>query len=126
MTRTVTLLLAGLGLMAGAALAAPPPAKPVTCPVMKGKVDDPAHAPKLMVNNVPVYFCCGGCDAKLKQDPAKYLTADVKDPVTGKPFKVTAKTPKVEQGGGLFLFATDQTKATFLKNPAKYSKPQHG
>jgi YHS domain-containing protein len=137
MIRTVHGILAGIGLLgsAGASFAQPghdhhaaPANKPAAliCPVMKGKISDPAKAPHLMVNNAPVYFCCAGCDANFKKDPAKYLTAAVKDPVTGKAFKVTAKTPKVEHHGALFLFASDQTKASFLKDPAGYAKPHHG
>jgi YHS domain-containing protein len=97
--------------------------KAATCPVMKTEIKDPAKAPKLMVNNEPVHFCCPGCDAQLKKSPAKYLKT-VKDPVTGKPFAVTAKTPKMEHGGGLFLFSSHATHEKFHAAPGKYVK--HG
>ena len=43
--------------------------------------------------------------------------------MTGKPFAVTAKTPRMEHGGGLFLFASAKTHATFHAHPGKYAKP---
>jgi YHS domain-containing protein len=100
------------------------PAKKHTliCPVMKSPVNDPAAAPRLMVNNEPVYFCCPGCAPQVKKDPAKYLK-QVKDPVTGKPFTVTARSPRMEHGGALFLFASAKTRDTFHAHPAKYAKP---
>ena len=41
-----------------------------TCPVMGGPID-----PKIFVEHEgrKVYFCCPGCVAKFKADPAKYL-----------------------------------------------------
>ena len=93
------------------------------CPVMKSPIKDRAKAPHVMVNNVPVYFCCADCPASFKKEPAKYLKSAVKDPVTGKPFKVTAKTPKIEHGDTLFLFSSAQTQATFRQHPGKYVKP---
>jgi peroxiredoxin/YHS domain-containing protein len=96
---------------------------PLTCPVMKAPVRDTAHAPKLLVNNEPVYFCCAGCGPQLQKDPAKYLKT-VKDPVTGKPFTVTAKSPKMEHGGALFVFSSAKTHETFHADPGKYLK--HG
>ena len=98
------------------------PAKPLICPVMKSAVKDPAGTSFLVVNNEPVYFCCAGCSDPLKKEPATYLKQPLKDPVTGKPFKVTAKSPKMEHGGALFLFASTKTHATFHANPAKYAR----
>lgn len=132
MIRTIVTLLAGFGLLAlgGRALAAPGHAHEhakkgaLACPVMKSAIKDKAKAPHMMVNNAPVYFCCAGCDEKLRKDPAKYLTS-LKDPVSGKTFKVTAKTSRVDQGHALFLFSSAHTKATFEKNPARYIKDGH-
>jgi YHS domain-containing protein len=92
---------------------------------MKSPIKDKAKAPHVMVNNVPLYLCCADCPAKLKKEPAKYVTSPVKDPVTGQPFKVTAKTPKIERGDAIFLFSSAQTRATFQQHPGKYVKP-HG
>ena len=97
----------------------------LTCPVMKSTIKDKAKAPHVMVNNVPVYVCCNDCPAKLKAEPAKYLQTAVKDPVTGKSFKATAKTPKEERAGAVFLFSSAKTKAQFDKAPARYTKPRH-
>jgi YHS domain-containing protein len=71
-----------------------------------------------MVNNAPVYVCCPGCTTSIKKEPATYLKSAVKDPVSGKPFRVTAKTPRLERQGALFLFSSS-TRAAFQKNPAK-------
>lgn len=128
MLKIAGLLIAGSALAASVAAApgshpAPKAAKAaVSCPVMKAPVADKAKAPHMAVNNETVYFCCGGCNEMLAKEPAKYLKQTVKDPVTGKAFKVTAKTPKVVQPHALFLFSSAQTKATFEKNPEKYTK----
>src|SRR5262245_5204870 len=114
MWRTVTPFAAGVMLLAalagcnsGPAQEAVSPAAPgtpvaasgatLTCPVMKGVIADPANAPRLVVNNEPVLFCCGGCSDPLKKEPARYLTKPLKDPVTGKPFTVTKQTPQLER-----------------------------
>jgi YHS domain-containing protein len=135
MLKKCTLMLAGAVMAAGVggryAHAADPHAHgtpkngaAVVCPVMKGPVKNTAKAPRLMVNNSPVYFCCAGCPAAFKKEPAKYLKRAVKDPVTGKPFRVTAKTPRMEYQGALFLFSSAASHDTFHKNPAKYIR--HG
>jgi len=129
MIKSARIVLAGaaLAFAAGSAFAAPDktPAKTgaLICPVMKGEIKDKAKAPKLFVNNEAVYLCCAGCPDMVKKDPAKYLTTAVKDPVSGKSFKISAKSPKVEKDGALFLFSSPQTQATFEKDPAKYIKP---
>lgn len=124
-----SLLAAAVALGCAAAVSAasaqpgrPHAAAPSTCPVMKGAIKDPAKAPRVVVNNVPVFFCCADCPARFKADPAKYLTTPVKDPVNGKAFKVAGTSPKEERGGALFIFSSPQTKAEFDKNPAKYTK----
>jgi YHS domain-containing protein len=95
----------------------------LVCPVMKNPIADKSAAPSLLVNNVPVYFCCSGCDEPLKKEPGKYLKAPVKDPVTQKSFRVTATTPKVEHNGGLFLFSSPESREIFRQDPGKYVKP---
>lgn len=94
----------------------------LACPVMKNQVHDPESAPRLVVNNKPVLFCCAGCADPVKKEPAKYLKAPVVDPVTGKPFRVTAATPKVVHGEALFLFSSDASRAQFQKDPGRYVK----
>lgn len=93
----------------------------VICPVMKAPVHHPEKAAHVMVNNQPVHVCCPGCIDEIKKQPAKYLK-QTKDPVTGKPFTVTAKSPRMEHGGALFLFSSAQTHKTFHAAPAKYHK----
>jgi YHS domain-containing protein len=99
------------------------PAVATACPVMKSPIGDTSHAPSLLVNGSPVHFCCAGCDEKFKKEPAKYLKTPVHDPVTGKPFRVTASTPAMEHGGGFYLFATHETHAAFHADPERYVKP---
>lgn len=94
------------------------------CPVMKTAIKDKSKVPKMLVNNSPVYFCCAGCDDKLKAEPAKYLKSPVADPVTGKPFNVTAKTPKMAHGSDRLLFSSHSTHEKFQADPHKYTK--HG
>lgn len=96
----------------------------VICPVMKAPVHLPEKAKHLLVNNEPVHVCCPGCIDEIKKHPAKYLK-QTKDPVTGKPFTVTAKSPRMEHGGALFLFSSAQSHEKFHAAPAKYAKPAH-
>ena len=92
------------------------------CPVMKSPIQNRAKAPHLTVNFEPVYVCCPGCTSEIKKDPAKYLK-QVKDPVTRKPFTVSAKTPKMEHERALFLFASAKTHQAFHAQPGKYVQP---
>jgi YHS domain-containing protein len=68
---------------AGAAVFASPQAKkpkvkdaPLVCPVMGAKIvaKDKAHSSHVY-KGVRYYFCCGGCPASFKKDPAKYVKA---------------------------------------------------
>jgi YHS domain-containing protein len=42
------------------------------CPVMGGKINKAIFAD---YQGKRVYFCCGGCPAEFKKDPAKYVKA---------------------------------------------------
>lgn len=84
--------------------------QPVFCPVTKAKITDPSSASRLSVNRETVLLCCKSCIHKLKQTPAKYLN-QLKDPVNGKSFIMTAKSPKIEKEGALYLFSTKETYA---------------
>ena len=121
---TLVLAAAGMVLATGVAQvqAAPGTKAKVSCPVMKAPLAHPEKAAKLMVNNQPVYFCCPGCDTELRSEPAKFLTQNLKDPVNGKSFTVTAKSPKADYKGRFFIFSSPQTLETFKKNPAKFVK----
>lgn len=95
-----------------------------TCPVMKAPIKDKSKAPHLMVNNQPVHVCCPGCIDEIKKTPAKFVK-QAKDPVTGKPFQLTAKSPKMEHKGALFVFSSAKTHHTFHAQPDKYHKQHH-
>lgn len=60
--------------------------KQTVCPVMGGAINTNFYAD---VSGQRVYFCCGGCSSKFKQDPEKYLAKMKKDGVV--PEKVPAK-----------------------------------
>lgn len=94
----------------------------LTCPVTHDRIHAAANTPKVVVNNQPVLLCCADCVGKMKASPAKYLRSS-KDPVTGKPFRVTAKSPRLERNGDVFLFSSAKTAAEFRKEPAKFSQP---
>jgi len=91
-----------------------PATKTVVCPVMKTKIRDTSKAPHLTVNREPVFVCCTSCLPKLKKHPETYLK-QVKDPVDGNPFTVTAKTPKIEAEGALYLLGSQETYRHGLK-----------
>ena len=91
------------------------------CPVMKSAIKDKSKAPHLMVNNAPVHVCCPSCIGEIKKQPAKYVKQS-KDPVTGKAFKLTARSPKLEHGGALYVFSSAGSHKSFKAHPAKYAK----
>ncbi len=44
-----------------------------SCPISKEVFTVTASSPKLEYKGKTYYFCCGGCDAKFKENPEKYL-----------------------------------------------------
>lgn len=56
------------------AASAPKPATNTVCPVTGDPVS--AKSKKVVVRGREYYYCCGGCEAKLKADPDKYLNKD--------------------------------------------------
>ena len=62
--------------------------KQAVCPVMGGEVNTNIFAD---ANGKRVYFCCKGCPAEFKKDPAKYIDKLEKDGVT------LDKTPAADQ-----------------------------
>lgn len=44
-----------------------------TCPISKEAFTVTASSPKVDYKGKTYYFCCGGCDAKFKENPEKYL-----------------------------------------------------
>jgi YHS domain-containing protein len=122
-------------LLAATALAAPPEAAApghhgpagivrLSCPVLTAHMDSEMKAIPVRVNGLTAYACSDVALELFKKEPAKYLKENVPDPVTGTSFQPTAKTPKVVRGNAVFLFSSPETKATFLSDPEKYSKPR--
>ena len=92
---SAVLMLMGGG-MAGAqeaqpvakAAEAPAVKKQTACPVMGGQVNTNIYVD---ANGKRVYFCCNGCPAEFKKNPAKYIAKLEKDGVT------LDKTPAADQ-----------------------------
>jgi YHS domain-containing protein len=93
---------------------------PLECPVrgVKGKAN---KANRVVVNDQIIYFCCGNCDMGFKKEPNNYVSKLI-DPVSGKEFSLLADSPKVEQGKTIYFFESEDNKAAFEKEPAKYGK----
>lgn len=53
--------------------------KQTVCPIMGGAIDSKIFAD---ANGKRVYFCCNGCPAAFKKDPAKYIAKMEKDGIT--------------------------------------------
>lgn len=89
------------------------------CPVMHGPNHKSATT-RVVLNNQVNYFCCAGCDTKFSAAPAKYVTS-LTDVVSGKSFKVAENSPRSDYKGQVYLFASDDNKSTFDKDPGKYA-----
>ncbi len=64
---------------AGNAAVAPAVKKQTVCPIMGGQVNTNIFAD---ANGKRVYFCCGGCPATFKKDPAKHIAKMEKEGIT--------------------------------------------
>ena len=49
------------------------------CPIMGGQVNTNIYVD---ANGKRIYFCCAGCPAEFKKDPAKYITKMKEDGIT--------------------------------------------
>jgi YHS domain-containing protein len=94
----------------------------LSCPVMVGSAVKPVKSLRVLVNDTYIYTCCAGCPSAVTDAPEKYITTELKDPVSGKMFKVSANQPHVEYKGAHYYFAGADTKATFQKTPDKYAR----
>ena len=114
--------------IAGAAFAEDKAAgKPQTeCPIMGGKIDRSVYADH---DGKRVYFCCDGCPADFKKDPAKYIKSMedagivLEKPQTTCPVMKGGKIDKalfVEHEGQRVYFCCGGCPETFKKDPAKY------
>jgi YHS domain-containing protein len=91
------------------------------CPVMTANAVKPAKNLRMAVNNGYVYTCCAGCPQAFLKTPEKFI-AELKDPVSGKPFKLTAGAPHTTYKGAHFYFASADNKAAFDAAPDRYAK----
>ena len=92
------------------------------CPVMDSTPAKPSKALRILVNDSYYYMCCGACPGAFTGAPELYITNELKDPVNGKVFKVSAKQPHVEYKGVHYFFADGNSKSTFEKTPDKYAR----
>ena len=100
--------------------------KPQTvCPVMGKPIDSSAF---IDIQGQRVYFCCPGCEKKLKADPDKYFkkAADnnvlfeniqTRCPVSGEEID---KTQYVDWNGRRIYFCCKKCVASFTKQPKLY------
>lgn len=76
------LIMTGLVLAMGVGMAfadaSQPPKKQTLCPVMGGAVNTNVFT---VYEGKKIYFCCGGCVAPFKKDPAKFISKMEKDGV---------------------------------------------
>ena len=125
------IILAAATALAGAASAqqpSPTPASPqakaritLICPVMKAHKESEMIAIPFRVNGMTVYACNDVSIRLFKKNPERFVHGTLTDPVTHEEFQVTKTTPKVERGRDVYLFASADNRATFLKAPAKYT-----
>src|SRR5438105_15259741 len=113
----------------GVAQAQQPPAAPspqskaritLICPLMKAHKDSEMIAIPFRVNGMTVYACNDVSIRLFKKNPERFVHGTLTDPVSHEEFRVTKTTPKVERGRDIYLFASADNRATFLKAPAKY------
>ena len=133
LNRAVAVLAAASALLAVAAQAQQaPPAPPspqqkagirLICPKLIAHKDSEMKAIPFRVNGMTVYACSDVSIQIFKKNPERFVHGVLNDPVSGEEFQVTANTPKFERGKDVFLFATTENRAVFLKAPAKYLKP---
>ncbi len=93
--------------------------KVADCPVLHNPVSKVAPDTRLVVNNTLYYFCCAGCKGGFLKS-TQHLKK-LEDVVTREVFEATSDSPHVEHQGQHYLFATEDSKAAFEKEPAKYA-----
>jgi YHS domain-containing protein len=105
--------------------------EPLVCPVMGGALGKDYHKGEFSdYNGVRYWYCCPGCKGTFEKDPAKFAAKASKgkaagvflfDPVTGKRLPHDkAIQDYADYNGVRFLFESDETQATFEKDPKKY------
>jgi YHS domain-containing protein len=92
------------------------------CPVMEGTPSRPNKSLRVLVNDGYYYLCCSACPGAFTGAPELHITTELKDPVTGKMFKVASKQPRSEYKGVHYFFADANSKSTFDKTPDKFAR----
>jgi YHS domain-containing protein len=93
---------------------------PMTCPVMTSNKVNLATAPRLAINDNLFLTCCGGCPSAIVSNPEKYMK-ELRDPVSGNSFQVSANMPHSQYRGVHYFFSSEENKKTFDAAPDKYS-----
>ena len=79
MVGAVLLMGIGVALAGDAPKEAAAVKKQTVCPIMGGAINSKIYVD---AEGKRVYFCCGGCPAAFKKDPAKYIKAMEADGIT--------------------------------------------
>jgi YHS domain-containing protein len=94
----------------------------ISCPLLTAHRDGQMKAVPVKVNGLTLYACNDVTGKLLKKEPLKLLQGEVADPVTGKVFTISEKTPWVVHANALYLFASPENRAAFTKDPGRYTK----
>ncbi|MFI5398640.1 MAG: YHS domain-containing protein [Candidatus Binatia bacterium] len=115
----------GLIVVAAAAMAGPPATQEVerskVC-MLQDEVEPKAGTP-YEYEGKTYYLCCPMCANAFKKEPEKFSKAH--DPVSGQVVdKATA--PVLGYKEQAYFFASDESRATFAKDPERYVRPASG
>jgi YHS domain-containing protein len=89
------------------------------CPVFTNRRSKPSRDTRFVVNNNLYYLCCAACNDEFPRDPAAFLKS-LNDPVSGAPFTPAPNGSSVRVGDQVYLFASDETRQAFEKDPERY------
>ncbi|CAN5576713.1 hypothetical protein BH11ARM2_BH11ARM2_17410 [soil metagenome] len=102
---------------------------PLSCPFMGEAVNGKAGTSDWM--GIRLSYCCSHCEAGVQKDPAKALAMATKkgltsgvflfDPISHKRLAVSEAVATTDYEGVRYPFASEAEKATFLKEPKKFS-----
>ena len=105
--------------------------KPLACAVMPDNVVN-AKAAGIEYAGVKYTFCCGMCPPSFSKNPQKYIKSAVDDnlvigtslfdPISGERVDLKKATLSSDFKGTRFFFTSDEEKASFDKEPAKFAK----
>lgn len=103
---------------------------PLHCPIMLDNAANMKSAP-VLVGGFEFRFCCAGCDAKFKSDPAgsmkkavaskKTVGSSLFDPTTGLRIKPEAAKGSYDFKGIRYYFADEAGLAKFKQNPGSFA-----